>query len=108
MKESKVIRMLFETCYDLNLDFVNTTINKEAERIQAYPELTNLVTSTAALTNDTRKNEWIPDSAIRSSFDADPSKKLEEALKAHILIKNGIYYKFRNQITYTAVFRTPE
>jgi len=89
-------------------DFITTTINNEAKRIQAYPDLSHLVASIAVLTKDTRKNEWIAYSAIRSSFDANPSKKLEEALKAHILIKNHNYYKFRNQVTYNAVFHTPE
>lgn len=87
--------------------FITTAVEKESQRIAAYADLGDLLRSIASLTRGSGVNSWVPYSTIRRTFDGNPSKKLDEAVRANILVKEHNQYRFRNQITYQAVFLTP-
>lgn len=84
--------------------FITSTVDKEAQRISGYTNLQHLLTSIAKL-SPTRTNEFIPYAAIRKAVGENPSRRLEEAVRANILIKSHNLYKFRNSITYSAIFK---
>jgi len=88
-------------------NYITTTIEKESQRIAAYADLGELVKSVAGLTKGSGVNSWIPYGTIRRVYEGNPSKKLDEAVRANILVKEHNNYRFRNQITYQAVYLTP-
>ena len=98
--------MLHSRSKYFNPDFITTTIEKESQRVAAYGDLAELVKSIASLTKGSGINSWIPYGTIRRVYEGNPSKKLDEAVRANILVKEHNNYRFRNQITYQAVYLT--
>jgi len=75
--------------------------------VAARGDLSDIVKAVASLTRGSGQNSWVPYGMIRRALEKNPSKKLDEAVKANILVKEHNNYRFRNQITYQAVYLTP-
>lgn len=99
--------------YDNIKSFIDAYIQTQTKKISSESGLTDLVKALVSLVYEKNENSWISYGVIKKRYDGNPLEKLEEAVKANILIKKGNMYKFKNQAIYYAAllsqgFKFPE
>jgi len=89
--------------YNNELEFTKQELRQQANRVSGFTDLWDFISPLLSLTESSGENSWISYAQIRKAYEGNPSKKLDDAINAHLLIKENNLYRFRNATLYNAL-----
>jgi len=79
-------------------------LEAQAARVAGFSDFSDLLTPMLSISEKTHHdNAWVSYAQIKRLFEGNPTKKLEDAINAHILVKDRNQYRFSNITLYNAL-----
>ncbi len=76
----------------------------QAARVAGFSDFSDLLTPMLSVSEKAHQdNAWVSYAQIKRWFEGNPTKKLEDAINAHILVKDRNQYRFSNITLYNAL-----
>jgi len=71
--------------------------------VSGFTDLWDFVSPLLSITENSGNNSWISYAQIKKVYEGNPSKKLDDTIHAHLLIKENNLYRFSNTTLYNAL-----
>jgi len=84
-------------------DFVHRKLDAQAARVAGFSDFWDLLAPMLTVSEKSHDNAWVSYAQIKRWYEGNPTKKLEDAINAHILVKDRNQYRFSNITLYNAL-----